>query len=91
MQAISTYKKIQCGMGDPSGSRGATKRNSIYPESHSFQSDMDRSLTSTMTLIGNFGFLLGFAMNWDKSILFPLDEPSTFLPQISQKIMIVTS
>lgn len=41
-----------------------------------FLRDMDLYLTSTMTLIETFASFSGFVINWDKSVLIPVDEPS---------------
>lgn len=46
-----------------------------------FLGDMDKSLTSLMSLIHTFGSFLGFAINWNKSILFPLDDPNLTIPE----------
>lgn len=37
--------------------------------------DTDQSLISAMTLITTFGPFLGFDINWERSVLFPVDEP----------------
>lgn len=49
-----------------------------------FLGDIDQSLTSVMTLIKTFGSFLGFAVNREKPVLFPVDETALVLPQIAQ-------
>lgn len=46
---------------------------------------------SLMTLIKMFGSFSGFNINWDRSVLNPVDEISPILPQMANKIKIATS
>lgn len=42
--------------------------------------DTQGSLWEAITLIGTFGELSGFSINWNKSVLMPVDPLSTPLP-----------
>ena len=51
--------------------------------------DMDGSLRNVMALIADFGQLSGFNINWNKSVLLPLDPLTHQLPDCARDVLIV--
>lgn len=53
--------------------------------------DMLGLLQAVMTRTDNFGKLCGFSINWDKSVLMPLDPLPCPLPECARTVEVVTS
>lgn len=67
--------------------RGAEEKISLYADDILFLGDANYSLTAAMDIIKIFGWLSRLSINWEKSILLPVDTLEGELPESARRFI----
>lgn len=71
--------------------KGMEERISLYADDILlYLGDVVASINPIMEIIGEFGSWSGLLINWDKSVLMPLDQPSLPLLSVSVPLQVVS-